>query len=403
MCAACLISGALGESDKIESLGEFGDHDLIDVIAQGGMGIVYRARQREPQREVALKTLHGAELRSAEARARFRAETRALASIQHPAILPLHQCGEQDGVPFFTMQLARGGSLEARLGDYAGEWRKIAKLMATVAEAVHHAHERGILHRDLKPANLLFDEADRVYVSDFGLARFADDTASGLTLAAAVLGTPHYLAPEIVARGARAATTVTDVWSLGVILYELLAQKRPFEAPSIAGVLRAIAEQEPPDPSRYRRDVPRDLDVIVRKAIAPNAAARYQTARELADDLRRWLAGRPIHARPVSRWERTRLWARRNPAVGVLSVSLLVALIGGGVALATAWHAARQAARELRENLYAADIHVAHRAATDGDITRAAALLDAWRPQSGAPDLREFAWDYLRARVHNET
>ena len=267
---------------------------------------------------------------------------------------------------------------------------------------MHHAHERGVLHRDLKPANLLFDEMGQVYVSDFGLARFADDSGSELTLPAAVLGTPHYLAPEVAARGARAATTATDVWSLAVILYEMLAQRRPFEADSAAAVLRAIAEREPPRPSRYQRNVPRDLEVIVGKAMASNPAARYGTARALAEDLRRWLDARPIHARPVSTLERIGLWARRNPTVAALSCALVVALLAGGVSLAVAWRSSRESARELRHSLYAADISVAHRAASDGDIGRAAALLDAWIPQPGAVDLRGFAWHYLRAQVRSD-
>ena len=147
---------------------------------------------------------------------------------------------------------------------------------------MHHAHERGVLHRDLKPANLLFDELGQIYVSDFGLARFASDAASDLTLPAAVLGTPLYLAPEVAARGARAATTASDVWSLGVILYELLAQRRPFDGDSVGAVLRAISEREPPNPARFQPGMPRDLVVLVRKAMALEPTARYGTARTLA-------------------------------------------------------------------------------------------------------------------------
>lgn len=402
LCPACLISDALDDMLPGEPLGSFGGHELLEVIASGGMGIVYRARQREPRRDVALKTLHGAELRSPEARARFRHETRALGEIQHPAILPLHQCGEEDGVPFFTMQLAGGGSLAERAGGYARRWHEIARLLVTVSEGVHHAHERGILHRDLKPANLLFDEEGRVYVSDFGLARFSSDAESSLTLARDVLGTPHYLAPEVVSGGARAATTASDIWSLGVILHELLAQQRPFEGKGVAAVLRAIAESVPPPPSKAQPGVPRDLEIIVAKAMAPLPERRYASARGLAEDLHRWVDGKPIRARPTRAPERLWLWSRRNPAIAGLSAALLLALLGSAGWLAAAYQEVRESGRVLRENLYAADVNLAQRASGEGDPGRAAALLEAWRPRAGEPDLREFAWHYLSGQMESD-
>jgi serine/threonine protein kinase len=194
-CPACLISAAFDEGGE-GVLGEMGGHDLLEEIARGGMGVIYRARQREPEREVALKAILGGWLSAPEVRERFRLEARAMASLEHPAILPVHQFGEEDGVPFFTMKLAEGGSLTSRMASYAGRWREMAEMMTVVAEAVQFAHDRGVLHRDLKPGNILFDGTGLAFVSDFGMAKLmAED--SDLTRSAAFLGTPHYLAPEI--------------------------------------------------------------------------------------------------------------------------------------------------------------------------------------------------------------
>lgn len=324
MCA--LDDVLLGDAEGME----FAGHELLEEIARGGMGVVYRARQRQPAREVALKTLLGAGLSSDSARERFRIEARAMAGLDHPGILPIHLFGEQDGVPFFTMKLATGGSLAARRERFAGNWSAIAGLIASVAEAVQFAHERGVLHRDLKPANILFDENDHAYVADFGMAKLLNESA-GLTHSIDLLGTPHYLAPEVATGGGGAATTASDIWSLGTILYELLAQRPAFEADSVPSLLRRIAEEEPPPLSERRfGPVPRDLEVIARKALTKVPVRRYSTARELAADLGRWLQGRPIAARPAGGFERAAFWARRNPALAAslgAAAALLAALV----------------------------------------------------------------------------
>ncbi len=340
-CAACLFAEAFEIPAEEGALGAIGGHELIEEIARGGMGIVYRARQREPEREVALKTMRGAELDSPAALARFRHEARAMADLDHAAILPVFTFGEHDSIPFFTMKLATGGTLAQRLGDYAGRWREIAGLVATVADAVQYAHTRAVLHRDLKPGNILFNENGHAFVSDFGIAKLLDSTDGALTRTAAVLGTPHYLAPEIAAHDARAATTASDVWSLGVILYELLAQRRPFEGGSIQELLRAITDTEPAP----LREVPRDLAVIAMKALAREPARRYATASELANDLRRWIDGRPIHARPVSSLEKLRLWARRNPLIASLCALLAASVITAAILLVAAYRRTNEALR----------------------------------------------------------
>jgi serine/threonine protein kinase/WD40 repeat protein len=325
------------------------------------MGIVYRAVQLEPRREVALKMLLPHQVSSPEMLERFRLEARAIAALEHPAILPVHHVGEHNGLPFFTMKLATGGTLAQRQERFAGDWRVIAELVATLADAVQFAHERGVLHRDLKPGNVLFDEAGRAYVSDFGLAKLVG-TDSDLTRSVQVLGTPHYVAPEIAARSAKEATTASDVYSLGAILYELLSGSPPYEAEGVPALLKKIAEETPvapsnrtaggPRPQRVSQEqtknkdgansthvaasggrraqsgsVPRDLEVICLKCLAKEPARRYACAHDLAEDLRRWLAGRNILARPATRVDRLHAWRRRNPTLAAMIAVLALVLI----------------------------------------------------------------------------
>lgn len=322
LCVACLLGDALGEVPKAGTLGSIGGHELIEVIARGGMGIVYRARQRDPEREVALKALPGAELLSAEARQRFKIEAEAMARLEHPGILPIYELGEEDGTPFFTMKLARGGSLAARLEAYHGKWREIAELIAQIAEAAHYAHERGVLHRDLKPGNILFDEKGQIQVSDFGLAKLVG-APSDLTRTIALMGTPNYMAPELTRGGKGAATTACDVWSLGVMLYELLAGHPPFHGDNLATVLRQLNEEEP---ALLPPEMPRDLVVITRKALQKTPTQRYDSAGALVADLRRWLRGEDIEARPVPLLEQAMMWAARRPALAGMAAALLVVM-----------------------------------------------------------------------------
>lgn len=325
VCAACALGDAL--MDAPEELGELGGYQLLEEIARGGMGVVYRARQYEPEREVALKALLGAGLSSAATHERFRIEARVMAELEHPGILPIFAVGEQDGIPFFTMKLATGGSLATRRPALSGKWRSIAELIAGVADAVQFAHLHGVLHRDLKPGNILFDESGRAYVSDFGLAKLLA-TDSHLTRSEAMMGTPTYLAPEAAMKDARAATIASDVWGLGAMLFELLAQRPPFVAESVPGLLRKVVEEDPePMASISAVPPPRDLEVIALKALAKDPAQRYASASALGDDLRRWLAGEPIHARPSTVLERFTVWAQRNPGLAASLGLLFLTLV----------------------------------------------------------------------------
>jgi WD40 repeat protein len=322
-CPACMWGD--GDDDDLSS----SDFEFGEEIARGGMGIVYRARQREPEREVAAKMLLPQLLDEPGLMERFASEARVVASLDHPGILPVYSVGEQGGVPFFTMKLAEGGSLADRLRERGKlAMREAVSLVADVAEAIAHAHSRGVLHRDLKPGNILFDSTGRVFVSDFGLAKVMGEAAANdLTRSIAVLGTPQYLPPEIARGSMREASTAGDIYSLGAVLYELLAGHPPFEADTVPGLLRRIADDE----VRPVEGLPADLRAITGKCLEKEPAQRYRSAQTLADDLRAWLDGREVLARRPGRIERVWRWARRNPVVAVLSIGLVCALAGGFV------------------------------------------------------------------------
>lgn len=349
VCPRCLLGDVVGGSPSARDVA-FDGHELLGEIARGGMGVVYRARQLEPERIVALKTLRGASLDSTEARARFKHEAEVMVALDHPAILPVHHFGEEDGIPFFTMKLADGGTLVERVDGLAGKWREIAALMVTLCDAVRHAHERGVLHRDLKPGNVLFDAAGQAYVSDFGIAKLTN-ARDAMTLTMSVLGTPHYLAPEVAHQGPKAASVSSDVWSLGVILFELLTGRRPFEGESVTMLLRALDANDAPSVSTLRKDVPRDLAVITGKALQREPAQRYASAHELASDLTAWLEGRPIQARAVPALERAWLWSKRNPLLAGAAVLVILASLGAVAALAYGFETARKSETQTRMQL----------------------------------------------------
>ncbi len=362
LCPGCtwrLISDCdPSESEQVaspQSLLFIPGYVVLEEIARGGMGIVYRAQQISPARVVAIKMLLPHQLGSAEMRERFRLETETIAGLEHPSILPVYEVGEQDGMPFFGMKFASGGTLVERRGEFAKEWRKIAELMVMLADAVHFAHEHGVLHRDLKPGNILFDDKGWGYVSDFGLAKLAG-AESDLTRSIDFLGTPHYLAPEVAGSSAKQATTSSDIYSLGAILYELLAGRPPFQAESLAGLLRQITDSEPVAPSLVAQEkgasakIPRDLEVVCLKSLSKEPARRYLSAREFAGDLRRCLEGRAILARPPTRLERVNAWTRRNPALAAVSATLASVLV---ITTVLELRSAKQMQQALTESLLA--------------------------------------------------
>lgn len=287
-------------------------------ISRGGMGVVYRARQVALNRPVAVKMILGGRLAGVAEVLRFRAEAEAAAGLDHPNILPVYEVGEYRGGHFFSMRLVPGGSLAGRT---AAPWdpRAAAGLVAALARAVHHAHQRGVLHRDLKPANVLLDADGAPLVTDFGIAKRLGADA-GQTRTGDAVGTPSYMAPEQ-ARGDKGLTTAVDVYGLGAVLYELLTGRPPFQAGSAYETIRAVIEKDPDDPRAVNRRADRDLSAVATKCLAKAPADRYPSAADLAADLDRWLAGEPTRTRPPGVAGRAWQWARRNTGTAVVVVA----------------------------------------------------------------------------------
>jgi WD40 repeat protein len=372
---------------------------LLDEIARGGVGIVYRARQRSLDRPVALKVLRdGANASPVDAR-RFRHEAETVARLDHPNIVPIYEVGEDRGCSFFSMRLIEGGDLSGRGEEFARDPRRAARLLATVARAMHHAHERGFLHRDLKPSNILIDESGQPQVADFGLARRVD-VDSDLTRTGVVLGTPAYMAPEQAGERKGAVTTATDVHGLGAIMYFLLAGRPPYIGASVQDRLRGKP------PRRFERGVDRDLQTICLRCLEEDPPRRYPSAEAVADDLERWLAGRSIQARRVGRLEQVWRCCRRHPDLTIaaagailLAVAACVGVIAGDRAHRAAIQLDQEARRRgsaLQVERYARDVSDAGRALASNDTRRALELLRRNIPAPGERDLRGFAWHYLQ-------
>ncbi len=304
----------------------FGDYELLEEIARGGMGIVYKARQTSLNRVVALKMILSGEFAGGAEIKRFQIEAEAVAQLDHPNIVPIYEIGEHLGRHYFSMKLVEGGSLALRREKFLGDQKGVARLMSRVARAVHYAHQRGILHRDLKPGNILLDGRGEPHVTDFGLAKRVN-SGQEMTISGTAMGTPHYMAPEQAAGKTKHLSTAADIYSLGAILYLLLTGKPPFESDSPLEVMRMAVEQEPEPPSSLRKTLDSDLETICLKCLEKSENARYGSAETLADDLDRWLRHEPIVARPSTGWERGIKWVRRKPVVAALSASVVVVLL----------------------------------------------------------------------------
>jgi WD40 repeat protein/tRNA A-37 threonylcarbamoyl transferase component Bud32 len=415
----------------------FGDYEIHQELGRGGMGVVYHARQMTLKREVALKMIRAGVLADDVDLRRFQNEAEAVAQLDHPGIVPVYEVGEHQGQRYFSMKLILGGSLGGRLDAYKDDPRAAAGLLAEVAEAVQHAHARGILHRDLKPANIPLDGQGKPYVTDFGLAKKLEASIE-LTQSGAVMGTPGYMSPEQTLGRRGAVTTASDVYGLGAVLYAVLTGRAPFQGDSVIDTLQAVRERRADPPSRLNRKVSRDLEVICLKALEKDPRRRYASARELADDLNRWRKGEPVTARPVSPSVRAWMWCRRRPAIAGLSVALALVALAGVIAAGTQWRAAlrnagiarrnaddarrnadqaeanaRQARESEQEALrrgellarsnrrlrladYASRVQLAQREWELGNIARVRALLRELEPAAGDDDLRSFEWHYLR-------
>jgi WD40 repeat protein len=389
------------------------DHEVLEEIASGGMGVVYRARQKSLGRLVALKMLRPDYASSPAEIQRFRNEAQTVAELDHPHIVPIHEVGQQNGQLYFTMKLIAGESLDRRLQTFASDLQAASRLLVTIARAIHHAHQRGILHRDLKPSNILLDAEGQPHVTDFGLAkRLVGD--SNLTQTGQIVGTPSYMAPEQTDGKRAAITTATDVYGLGAVFYALLTGQPPFRGATPLDTLIQVKEQDPEPPRRLNAQVPRDLETICLKALAKEPGNRYASALALAEDVECWLKGEPIQARPVGRLERWRRWGARNPLLAALSLALIMlVLIGIGGLVTALWiiagkseavqdqfKLALEREKSLRRLLYAADIRMAHEAWDQGDVGRVRLLLARHEPEDGKEDLRTFLWFYLKRLSH---
>jgi len=318
-------------------------YEILETLGEGGMGLVYKARQVKLDRIVALKMIRDGGHARADTLARFRTEAEAIARLQHPSIVQVFEVGEYDGQPFLAMEFCPGGGLDRKLGGTPLSPRAAAALLETLAQAMEAAHRARVVHRDLKPANVLLSADSTPKISDFGLARKLDE--AGQTQTGAVMGTPSYMAPEQ-ARGEVTVGPAADVYALGAILYELLTGRPPFRGSTTHNTLQQVLTEDPASPRRQNPKVPRDLEAICLKCLEKEPARRYASAANLAEDLRRFSAGEAIQARPVGSLERLWRWCRRNPAVAASLLVVALALAGGTVVSIAFGLRAEQARRD---------------------------------------------------------
>src|ERR1700682_1810638 len=338
LCLNCLLHSGLGvdtettrtleevldEVDVRDADWRLGNYQILEEIGRGGMGVIYRARQRHSRRIVAVKRVLSYHSDSRETLARFRREAEAAASLDHPNILPIYEVSQsEDGLPFFSMKFAARGSLLDIASALRNEPREIVRLMSKVTRAVQHAHNQGILHRDLKPGNILLDGRGDPLVSDFGLAKWLG-ASTDITRTLTIFGTPGYIAPEQAKGPAAKLTPAADVYSLGAVLFDLLAARPPFLGEHALAVIKQAADKPAPKLRSFVPFVDRDLETICARCLEREPSARYQSAHDLAEDLDRYLEGRPIIARPILLPARTWRWSRRNPGLAAACAACLL-------------------------------------------------------------------------------
>ena len=313
----------LVEANVTDTEWRLGHYEILEEIGRGGMGVIYRARQQHSRRIVAVKRIFAHDVNSHETLVRFRREAEAVASLDHPNILPIHEVSEgEEGLPFFSMKFATGGSLRAAAPALRAKPRECVRLMAKVVRGIAYAHRKGVLHRDLQPGNILLDENGEPMVSDFGLAKWLDQT-SDLTRTLETLGTPGYIAPEQAESGTGGLSSAADIYSLGAIVFYLLTGRPPFIGANVLSVIHQAAATPAPRLRSVAPSADRDLETIVARCLESDPNARYQSAGALADDLDHWLRHEPIRARRTGVFTRGKKWVRRKPAIAALIASLV--------------------------------------------------------------------------------
>lgn len=379
-----------------------GDYQLLEEIGRGGMGVVYKARQVSLDRIVAVKLLLWGALASNGFIQRFRLEASAAAQLRHPNIVAVHEVGTYEGQHYLAMDYIAGPTLAELTRSQPLAPRRATAYVRSIAEAIHFAHEQGILHRDLKPSNVLIDQYDQPHLTDFGLAKRLDADMD-LTLSGQVLGSPGYMSPEQAGGRRSEMGHSSDIYSLGAILYYLLTGRAPFVAESVGETIRIVIETEPIAPRALVPDLPRDLETICLKCLQKEPSQRYATANELALEFGRFLNNEPIQARRASRVERAWRWCLRRPAlatVGAVATALLTfVVIGSPVAVYRINEARLRAERKTREaqhNLYVANMNLARQAWDENNLERLRQVLDA----TAIDPERGFEWYYWQRQMH---
>jgi WD40 repeat protein/tRNA A-37 threonylcarbamoyl transferase component Bud32 len=425
--AGALHEQMLAENDTADAFAgqSFGQYELLGQIGRGGMGVVYKTRHKNLNRLVALKMIRLCGPGREPEIQRFRQEAETIALLDHPHIVPIYEVGEHNGQPFFSMKLIEGGNLADVVLTHPESskegCRRAAEWVATVAKAVHHAHQRGVLHRDLKPSNVLLDRNGQPHVTDFGLSRRlvgaeTQRDESGLTEPGQIVGTPSYMAPEQAGGKRGVTTTATDVHGLGAILYALLTGRPPFRGETVLDTLTQVKERDPEPPSKSNKCVDRDLETICLKCLEKEPHRRYGSAEALAEDLERYLADEPVEACPPTTGYKLRKFARKNKKL-LATVAAFAALLLLGIAVSV-WQAvratqagavavrerneaslqrdhARQKAEEIRQHLYVANMAQCFRAWQVHDHEGMRAFLDRQQPGPEEEDLRGFEWGLL--------
>lgn len=338
-----------------ELLHYFGDYELLDEIARGGMGVIYKARQTRLKRDVAVKMILGGKLASETDVKRFLVEAGAAANLDHPGIVPVYEFGEHAGTHYFSMAFVDGPNLAQFSGEAPMTPSEAAELIRKIADAVAYAHQRGVVHRDLKPANVLIDHDGHPRITDFGLAK-QTDTDDELTQDGTIMGSVYYMPPEQASGSSAAIGPAADVYSLGAILYKLLTGHPPFKAPTTLEILNQVIEQEPVSPRRVNPKIPKDLETICLKCLQKDPARRFHSADDLVSELERFQRGEPIRSRPISRWAYAARWCRRNPLPATLAAGLCATVLLSVVVATTFWNRAKSEQQRFVEQQRSVDV-----------------------------------------------